>query len=351
MKKYLIVLAAALVTLASCDPKEEGSKYTSISFKEKSIELLEGETAKLRVLWEPTTITEAPACEWTSSNPEVVSVDQNGTIKALAAGEANITAKHGELNAACQVIVKSVYDALKWNMVLIDVDPSDPSTVIGEPYEVGSSTKYTVQKYAGTFVLCGEGLEFDEEEGAISGAGFISYVDCPIEIITEGKYAGLVWTDMMLFSNASPADSAGVCPEGELTDAAEWHEYLFNDSTYEGNGSFKGAAIHYIDYDNKQAAEFLGFIKNGALQDYYTADGEFIYYALNITWMGGQYGLEVDEEGEFVEPYKFAERKNMYYENLPEEEVAKKAIPLKRIENSNIIRVRNLKDTKVLLNK
>ena len=51
MKKYLIVLAAAVVALASCKPGgESGSKYTKISFKESAIELAIGETAKLKVL-------------------------------------------------------------------------------------------------------------------------------------------------------------------------------------------------------------------------------------------------------------------------------------------------------------
>ena len=67
MKKYLIVLAAALVALASCTPSG-GNKYTSIRFKSTEIDLAEGAKTTLNVLYEPTTL-EAPVCEWSSSNP------------------------------------------------------------------------------------------------------------------------------------------------------------------------------------------------------------------------------------------------------------------------------------------
>lgn len=44
---------------------------------------------------------------WTSDNPNVVSVNQNGVITAIAAGSATITASIGELKAECSIIVKN----------------------------------------------------------------------------------------------------------------------------------------------------------------------------------------------------------------------------------------------------
>ena len=120
MKKYLIVLAAAVVALASCK-KQEGNAYTKIAFKESAITMTEGATQKLQVLYEPTTL-EVPQCEWASSDPAVVKVDQSGNLEALSIGEANVTAKKGELEAVCKVSVKSVYDMLSWNLVLMMYD-------------------------------------------------------------------------------------------------------------------------------------------------------------------------------------------------------------------------------------
>ena len=87
MKKYLVVLAAAVVALASCT--NPGSKYTKISFKNTEMTLAVGATASLQVLYEPTTL-EAPVCVWASSNEQVVTVDQNGNLQAVAEGEANV---------------------------------------------------------------------------------------------------------------------------------------------------------------------------------------------------------------------------------------------------------------------
>ena len=346
MKKYLIVLAAAVVALASCK-KQEGNAYTKIAFKQSAITMTEGATQKLQVLYEPTTL-EVPQCEWASSDPAVVKVDQSGNLEALSIGEANVTAKKGELEAVCKVSVKSVYDMLSWNLVLMMYDETDISTAIGDPYIVTSAkgVEYKVQKFAGSFVLCGEGIDYVQGTGPV-GAGFTAFVDCPIEVVTEGDYAGYAWTNEILFSNASPADSAGVCPEGALTDAAEWYKYL-TDSLYEGDGSFKGAPIHYIDWDAQKEIDFLGFIKNGFLGDY--SDG--VFYKMNVTWMEGAYGLAVDENDELIEPAQFAPRHDQYYENLPESAVSKKPhVMLKKAEGLKRPNVRNLKDSKVFMHK
>ena len=348
MKKSLILLAAVILGLASCD--KGANKYTSLRFKNADVTIAVGAKERLQVLYEPTTL-EYPQCEWSTSNPQVVKVDQNGTIEAIAVGEANVTAKVGDLEAVCKVSVKTIYDLLSWNMVLMAVDENDPSTAIGSPYEVGTQTKYKVQKFAGTFYLCGEGIDYVNGVG-ISGAGFMSFVDCPIEVIIEGEYAGYVWTNEILFTDASPADSAGVYPAGALTNAQEWYTYL-TDTTYKGDGSFKGAAIHYVDWDAQAEADYLGFIKDGILVDYYSEDVEQVYYRMNITWMGGVCGLEYDsEKDDFVLPPTFAEREDKQYENLPEEAISAQVTP-RAIQSmpKNVMQNRNFQNIRVLMHK
>ena len=350
MKKYLIVLAAAIVALASCKPgsSESGSKYTKISFKESSIELAVGETAKLKVLYEPTTL-EAPICEWSSSDPAIVSVDSNGNIVAIAPGQANITAKNDDLSAVCQVTVKDIYDMLVWQDFKVAYDETDPTTAIGEPYTVTGSngTQYKVQLFECTYFLYDENIDYNQ---GWTGAGFMSIFDAPIEVIIEGDYTGYYWTNELIFEDIA-IDSAGVCPTGALTDAAAWYAYWTDETETltEADGSFKGAQVLYYDADNKKEYDFLGFIKNGFIGSY--SDGTF--YRMNITWMDGLYGLELNEdETEIAQPATFAPRHDKYYELLPEQEVAKKDIRVaKKIENSIKFGNKNIKDAKVFMHK
>ena len=65
MKKYLVVLAAAVLALASCGG-QKGNKYTQISFKQTELTLSLGATDKLVVLYEPSELA-APAVTWATT--------------------------------------------------------------------------------------------------------------------------------------------------------------------------------------------------------------------------------------------------------------------------------------------
>ena len=228
-----------------------------------------------------------------------------------------------------------------------NIDEENP---VGEPYEVEtrSGVKYTVQAYPGVWYLWDDNIQFVNGEG-FSGAGFFAEIETPIELVKGGEYDGALWTNELIFSDASPADSAGVCPAGALTDAAEWYAYIM-DSTYKGDGSFKGAPVHYIDFDNREYYYFQGFIKDGWLGEYYDGAAYVYYYQMNLTWMGGVYGLALNAEGtDFADPATFAERETKYYELLPEQEVAPAAMPRKFKQANAMPSLRPVVNTKEAL--
>lgn len=76
---------------------------TGISLNKTSTTIGRGETETLTAIVEPNGT--GSTVEWTSSNPSVASVEQNGEVTAVSAGTATITATAGGKSASCEVTV------------------------------------------------------------------------------------------------------------------------------------------------------------------------------------------------------------------------------------------------------
>ena len=82
-----------------------GKPAESITLSQKTMALTEGESKKLAATVIP---AEAGAPAWASSAEQYATVDQDGTVHAVAAGSANITASvGGKTSAACAVTVSA----------------------------------------------------------------------------------------------------------------------------------------------------------------------------------------------------------------------------------------------------
>ena len=71
----------------------------SISIKGDVTSLEEGKTTKLNVVFNPTNTTDDKTVVWSSSDTKVATVDANGVVKAVKAGNVKITAKVGDKTA------------------------------------------------------------------------------------------------------------------------------------------------------------------------------------------------------------------------------------------------------------
>ena len=83
---------------------------SSITLNNSSIELDKGSTATLSATIAPSNAT-IKNIVWTSSNPQIATVDQSGKVTALSAGTATITAMANDgsnVSATCKVTVNSV---------------------------------------------------------------------------------------------------------------------------------------------------------------------------------------------------------------------------------------------------
>ena len=77
----------------------------SITLDKYYLELTEGETGTITATVKPDNATNKTVT-WSSSNPTIAAVDQNGIVTALQSGEVIISAKAGAWTASCMVRVK-----------------------------------------------------------------------------------------------------------------------------------------------------------------------------------------------------------------------------------------------------
>lgn len=343
MKKYLVVLAAALVALAGCKPTEETNKYTSLKFKNAELTMAVGATTKLQVLYEPTTL-DAPAVVWASSNEEAVTVDQKGTVTAVASGEANVTATYGEgeskLEAVCKITVQDSRDMLAWaGWSLWTLDKSNilsPDTV---KRTLRSGQEVSCLMIPATYKIWSAGVYMDVDH--LAGAGYVANVEGTALLITDDLgqgpnyyYLGVSRLDIIPREKFNWNDTAyaNCAIAGEILGTAAEHYAWLTDTTDLIPQVFTGA-IQAIDYNNEKYIDpFAGLIGNSI----FVGDETTALYKNYVAWFedpqywGFKLELVTDPEtGEevydFVQPYTWAPLgAQKYYEYLGEEEVAPK---------------------------
>ena len=77
---------------------------TGITLSDSAIQMARGESYILEASVQPDNATDKTV-QWTSSNTAVATVNQDGKVTAINAGDATITAKAGDMTASCTVIV------------------------------------------------------------------------------------------------------------------------------------------------------------------------------------------------------------------------------------------------------
>lgn len=84
------------------DDEEVAVEQISLDYENVTVNL--GETFRLTATVLPENATD-PTVSWESANPEIATVDANGMITGIAAGNTTVTASAGDKNASCTVTV------------------------------------------------------------------------------------------------------------------------------------------------------------------------------------------------------------------------------------------------------
>lgn len=98
---------------------------TSLTLSETELTLVKGNTSKLTASVLPANASD-PSINWTSSNPDVVRVADDGTLTALTGGTATITAKtSNNITATCVVTVNVPVTGIAIMPTEVTLDPGD----------------------------------------------------------------------------------------------------------------------------------------------------------------------------------------------------------------------------------
>ena len=93
-----VILAAVVLTAAVCFSGRVNASG-GITMTRNALELYIGETDTLTLKKSAENVT------WQSSDSGIVTVDNNGNVKGIAVGTAEVTAVSGEEKAVCKVFV------------------------------------------------------------------------------------------------------------------------------------------------------------------------------------------------------------------------------------------------------
>jgi uncharacterized protein YjdB len=162
-KFYRSTLTMTLPTPPAPDP----IPVTGVTLSETELELTIGDTGTLTATVAPEDADDKTV-SWSSSDESVATVDQNGKVTAVAAGEATITVTttDGSKTAECKVTVKKMAGSIKFTTTSFEKITSDDAftnttlTVEGDGKVTYKSDKESVAKVdatTGEVTITGEG--------------------------------------------------------------------------------------------------------------------------------------------------------------------------------------------------
>ncbi len=302
MKKVLFMLAAAALVLVGCNKDPEVVEVTAISLDAEVALLVTDSTAyPLNLAYEPADATlDETLVAWTSSNPEVVTVDA-GFLTVAGVGEATVTAEYKGLTATCAVrVVENDFEL--WAPADIVAFGGD-SLLSDQLFEIdfGEGDVETCELFLWDYYIIGSGISI--VDNALTGADYVITASFPTFVIKTGDYAGAYISPragfqftadsafLANYKSGSANEVAYYAPVGTI-DLQAYVPYMYYALTDQADQiteelaaafdeSVQGSILLYLDYNEKKAYGPYGLVNEGFIAG---AD-----YNFSITWFTGVY--------------------------------------------------------------
>lgn len=172
MRRLGYIFFGLLLILSACDEYP----VSNVRLSDSELAMKVGDSYQLEVIIEPLSSTYANTVSWTSSDPNVATVDAAGNVTAVYTGECEIIAKAGHKTASCRVVV----DVLVYDFTF----PQAKAFFHGDAYK-SQSNNITLRLYS-------QGI-YVSDNGEISGEGFFLNLDLQVPIteklVQVGNYA------------------------------------------------------------------------------------------------------------------------------------------------------------------
>lgn len=229
-----------------------------------------GDTKKLNVKITP---EEAKGLEvaYTSSNPNVVTVDNNGNIKGISSGEAVITVKAKNSNAQAQINIK-VYSKVTG----IVVNENDVSIQIGDSFKLKAEVEPDdADNKEISYISENTDIAIVEEDGTIIGK-------------KEGK------TKIIISSKENPS----IYTECALTVVRKMED---SEIHFDSSLVVEGLEISGIDYKNNKVSDIKNLITTDLELEFVNYKGEILN---DNSLLGTGSKIRVKENGVVLREYK-----------------------------------------------
>lgn len=147
---------------------------SKVELSTTNLQLKQGESSSISA-----TVTPAEAqnkdVKWTSSNASIASVDENGKITAVSAGEATITATTVDNNVSSSCNVKVIPKSNNCNLTSLTLQTSDSSTITLSPsFETDNLNYNAFVNYSVSSIVLAPVVADETARVSVNGAALLT---------------------------------------------------------------------------------------------------------------------------------------------------------------------------------
>lgn len=199
---------------------------TSISMSTDELFLEKGQSFKLEATVLPDNASEKTV-QWTSSDTSIATVDQNGTVNAIAAGKTTVMASAGGVSASCAVTVvfipvSSIY--LDQNSVTLEIGETVTLTATVSPKEATDKTvRWTSSdESVATVDQSGQVTAVNSGSATIKAVAGDYAASCAVKVIVPVASITLNKTELTLLVGDTAQLEASILPENATDKTTVW---------------------------------------------------------------------------------------------------------------------------------